>query len=233
MSIRTSARRLVCASLLALTLNGCFHPPYNNFHDDHRTLKDIAVFTGLGAGTGAAIGSVAGGNVALGAVVGGATGAAIGIYKNNHHSLLKRIQNQDIQYITYGDTMTLVVPTDRYFLFNSPKFNDICYPGLNNIVKLLKYYPNTPIYVAAFTDDEGSQHHKKMLSQAQAETMLTFLWANDIPAQRLHAEGYSDKHDIGENHWIRGSAYNRRIEIQWLNSPISAPQVAPYMSAMN
>ena len=231
MSVRSSASRPVCVSLLALTLNGCFHPPYNNFHDDRRTLKDVAILAGIGAGAGAAIGSVAG-STAAGAVIGGATGVAIGLYKNNQHALLKQIQKQGMQYVAYGDTMTLIVPTDSYFLFNSPKFNDISYPGLNNIVKLLKLYPHSPIYIAAFTDDEGSRHHKKMLSQAQAETMLTFLWANDIPAERLRSEGYGDKHGIGDNRWIHASAYNRRIEIQWLNSPPTPQaQPVPYITA--
>ena len=230
MSVKTWAGLPACVSLLALTLSGCFHPPYNNFQDDHRTLRRVAVSAGMGAGTGAIIGAVTG-SPAVGAAIGGAAGGAIGLYRSNHSSLLKEIQQQDMQYFAYGDTMTLVIPTDRYFLFNSPHLNDICYPGLNNIIRLLQYYPNTPVYVAAFTDNVGARYHKKMLSQAQAETMLTFLWANNIPAQLLHAEGYGDKHDVGDNHLIRGSAYNRRIEIQWLNTPTPPVQSTPYISA--
>lgn len=231
MSVRSFSTSPLFASLFALTLCGCFHPPFNNFKDDQRMMKDVTVDTGVGAGAGAIVGAVAGGPAA-GAIIGGAAGAAVGFYKNSLASLIRKIQKQDIQYIAYGDTMTLVIPTDRYYVFNSPKLNDICYPGLNNIVKLLKYYPNSPIYVAAFTDNLGSRHHKRMLSQARAETMITFLWANGIQAQRLHAEGYGEKHDVGDNHLIRGSAYNRRVEIQWLNTPTPAPQSAPYMNMM-
>ena len=64
-------------------------------------------------------------------------------------------------------------------------------------------------------------YHKKTLSQAQAEAMLTFLWANGINANRLHAEGYGDSHTISDNHIIHGSAQNRRLEIQWV------PTIAP------
>ena len=231
MSVRTSAKFLANIGVLAFTLSGCFHPPYNNFHRDYRALGGVATGAVVGAGAGALIGSVAG-NTAIGAVLGGATGAAIGVYKNNRRFLIKQLEAQDMQYIAYGDTMTLIIPTDRYFQFNSPRLNAICYPGLNNVVRLLKYYPNTPVYVAGFTDSVGSRYHKKMLSQAQAETMITFLWANDIPAQLLHPEGYGDKHDVGDNHLIHGSAYNRRIEIQWLNLPNAPPQSAPYESAM-
>lgn len=232
MSAKTSARLAMSASLLALTLSGCFRPPYNNFNDDNRAVKQVATYGGVGAGIGAVVGSVTG-NTAAGATIGGIAGVGRGIFKNTKNALLKELQDQDIQFIQYGDTLTLVVPTDKYFLFDSPHLKEICYPGLNNIIKLIKYYPNTPIFVAGFTDDVGTRHHKKMLSQAQAETMLTFLWANDIHAQRLHAEGYASQHTLGDNHQVHGSAYNRRIEIQWLNGPMSPEQTSPYISAMS
>ncbi len=219
MSVSSTIKRATGASLFAITLSGCFHPPYNNFHkDDTRGIRQVAEYGGIGAGVGAIVGSVAG-NTAAGAAAGGVVGVSRGIFNNTKKALLKELQAQDIQFIQYGDTLTLLVPTDRYFLFDSPHLNEVCYPGLNNIIKLLKYYPNSPVFVAGFTDDVGTRHHKKMLSQAQAETMITFLWAYDIRAEQLHAEGYGDQHTIGDNHWIRGSAYNRRIEIQWFNGP--------------
>ncbi|WP_133128381.1 C-OmpA-like family protein CmpA [Legionella nagasakiensis] len=218
MSVGISTGRLALVSLFSLTLTSCFHPPYNNFQEDKRTLRYTTFGGSFGAGVGAIAGGVAG-SAAAGAVIGGVTGAFIGYQKNLRPAIIKELQEQDIQYVQYGDTMTLIVPTDNYYLFNSPVLNELSYPGLMNIVRLLKFYPCTPIYVAAFTDDVGSRRHKKMLSQAQAEAMLTFLWANNIDAHRFRAEGYSDKHPIGNNKWIHGSAYNRRIEIQWLNAP--------------
>ncbi len=228
---RTSVRLAVCLSLLTLLLSGCFNPPFNNFNNEHRRIKQMAFGAAVGAGAGAAIGAIAG-SAPAGALIGGVAGAATGAYYNTKRALLKEIQLQDMQYTKYGDTNTLLIPTDRYFQFDSPLINDICYPGLNNIVRLLRYYPRSPIYVAAFTDDVGSRHHKRMLSQARAESMLTFLWANDIHAQRLHAEGYADQHTIGDNRWIHGSAYNRRIEIQWRDSTCGIAQPAPYLSAV-
>jgi len=144
--------------------------------------------------------------------------------------LIRDLQKKgDIQYVQYGDTMELIVPTDRYFKFNSPRFNELCYNGLISIVKLLKYSPHSVIYVAGFSDGVGSRYHKNRLSQAQAETMLTFLWANGINAQRLSAEGYGDRHAISDNHFIHGSAQNRRLEIQWFNSPPPQTEIMPYL----
>ena len=231
MSAIASARLTTIVSLLALTLSGCFSPPYNNFHREHRALKQVALGTAVGAGAGAIVGSIAG-NTAIGVIIGGAAGATIGLSKNTKRAIINQLQKQDIELIVYGDVLTLIVPTDHYFIFNSARLNDICYPGLNNIIRLLKYYPFSPVYVAGFTDNVGSRHRKKMMSQAQAETMLTFLWAHNIPAQLLHAEGYGDKHAIGDNRLIHGSAYNRRIEIQWFNNRTARSQPAPYLGAM-
>ena len=229
MLVTSFVRKVVCLTLFSLALSGCFVPPFNNFNRDKSTAKKIATGAVIGAGTGAIIGGVAG-NAPAGVAIGGIAGAAVGMYYSNQRVIIKELQKQDIQFTKYGDSITLIVPTDRYFLFNSPRLNDLCYPGLNNIVKLLRYYPHTPIYVAGFTDDVGTHYHKKKLSQAQAETMITFLWAYDIPAQRLHAEGYADQNDIGNNKLIHGSAYNRRIEIQWLTNT-TLPKPPPYICA--
>jgi len=232
MKVKSSLCLPMCLSLIALALTGCYHPPYNNFQNDYRGVKRVALATGIGAGTGAVVGSVTG-STAAGAIIGGAAGAAIGLYSSSKKELIREMRDQDIELISYGDRMTLIISTDDYFVFNSPRLNDINYPGLNNIVRLIKYYPNTTFHVASFTDNIGSHHHKRMLSQARAETMLTFLWANNIPADLLYAEGYGDKHDVADNKLIRGSAYNRRLEIQWTTNKCKIAQPAPYLSAMS
>ncbi|RUR19509.1 OmpA family protein [Legionella sp. km535] len=218
MSLNATKTRVLSIGLMICLLSSCFHPPYNNFRPDPRAPRKTA----QGAAGGAAIGAIASGTVSgtlLGAGIGGAIGAASGLYKDSKPKIIKDLKKQDIEFIQYGDTRLLIVPTDKYFMFGSPRLNELCYPGLNNIIRLLKFYPKSRIYVAGFTDNVGSRYHKKMLSQAQAETMLTFLWANNIPASRLKAEGYGDKNAVSDNKLIHGSAQNRRIEIQWFDGP--------------
>lgn len=180
--------------------------------------------------TGAAVGTVVGafaGSALTGTAIGGAAGLAIGLYKDSKNAILRELYKSDIIFIQYGDTTTLIVPTDRYFLFNTPRLNDICYPGLTNIIRLLKLYPDSVIYVAGFTDNIGSDHHKKMLTQARAEAMLTYLWANGISSARLRAEGYGDNNAVAPNSIIHGSAFNRRLEIQWFKAPAAVMESAP------
>lgn len=223
MSLNLAKTRIISYGILICLLSSCFHPPYNNFKRDHRTARTAAGGTVAGATVGVMASSTLTGTIA-GGVVGGVIGTAIGLKKESKQGLIKELQKQDIQFVEYGDTMTLIVPTDKYYMFNSPRFNEVCYPGMINIIKLLSLYPKSPIYVAGFTDNVGSSRHKKLLSQAQAETMLTYLWANNIRAYRLKAEGYGDKNDISDNKLIHGSAQNRRVEIQWFTGLIAQPQ---------
>ncbi len=221
MSHKLRRTRILSYALMACSLSSCFYPPFNDFVTDHPVRTRIIAGTTVGA----VAGGIASGTV--GAVVGGAAGGVIGgligLQGDSKRQILKEIFRSDIQFISYGDTMTLVIPVDKYFLFNSPRLNEACYPGLLHVIRLLRFYPHCAIYVAGFTDNVGCFCHKNLLSQAQAETMLTFLWNHDIPAELLKSEGYGDKFPISDNKLIHGSAQNRRIEIQWFSSPVSPP----------
>lgn len=215
-----SKRTLQLSGLVAsLSLSACYHPPYNRFEPHNRTIKPMV----KGASVGAVAGALAG-NTLVGVAVGGAAGSALGIYRSSKTGIINELQDQSIQYVQYGDTRTLIVPTDKYFLYSSPRINELCYPGLANIVKLMSFYPGSTVFVAGFTDNVGSRKRKQQLSQAQAEAMVSLLWANGIKAELLNAQGYGDQHPIGDNNLIHGSAFNRRLEIQWMKA--DAPKVA-------
>ena len=207
----TLTKHIIYSLIAVFCLSSCFYPPFDRFHqkrsgycaslDGHRDYKakrkKLALQNGI----------------------------------DLSYSRLSHITSPDKQYITrmlglnniqviqYRDTITLMVPTDEYYLFDSPKLNDIRYHGLNYIIDLIMLSPCTTIYVAAFSDNIGSRKHKNELTQAQAETMVGFLWANGIPSAKLHPQGMGSKYPIADQKTIRGSAMNRHIEIQWTTSP--------------
>lgn len=198
--------------IIAFTLNACNKAPYNDFEKEQPKIKRPGYATAVGALVGAVFGATF-----IGAIIGGASVTAITAHEASKTKALSDLSKDGIQFVQYGDICTLIVPTDRYYIFNSPEFNNICYKGLNDIVRLLSFYPKRKIYIAAFTDDVDYPYKNLKLSQARAETMLTFLWAHDIPAEMLDAKGFAERFDVGDNKLVRGSAYNRRIEIQWYN----------------
>jgi len=140
------------------------------------------------------------------------------LFRETERNIIHNLGVFDVQYVKYGDTRILILPTDHYFMHDSARLNELCYQGLYTITRLLKRYRCSTFYIAGFTDNVGTREHKKQLSQAQAETILSFLWANHVPACRLHAEGYGDHNTLANNHSIHGSALNRRVEIQWIST---------------
>lgn len=210
MSRKITSKHIITLACATTLLSGCFKPPYNDFRKDHKAVRTTAT----GAVVGTATGMIAG--YALpGLALGVATGAAIGAYKNTQHSLILQLQKYDIEYIEYGTLRTLIIPVDQYFEFNSARINELCYEGLVTMIKLLAYAENSPIYVAAFSDNVGSDRHKEKMTQAQAEAILTFLWANGFRSAQLKAEGYADHYPVSDNNTVHGSAQNRHIEVQW------------------
>lgn len=226
MAHKSSIQKFIFISLLALAFSGCYRPPYNNF----RSYNRIYVPSGEAAVAGSIAVAAATGPVGLGTATGAAIGALIGINKDSKRSILTALKKFDVQVVEYGNTITMIVPTDRYFIFNRARFNELCYPGLYNIIKFIKMYPSCcPIYVAGFSDNVGSRKYKTRMSQARAETMLTFLWANGIPSPRLAAEGYGDKNTVADNKLIHGSAQNRRLEIQLITACSNNNSSVPFL----
>ncbi len=139
--------------------------------------------------------------------------------KNDRNYLINQLSKYNMEYIQYRDIITVIVPVDQYFEFNSSKLDERQYTGLNNLVNLIYLSPCTTVHIAAFSDNVGTREFKNKLTQAQAEALLTYLWANDIPADYLNAQGFGTRFAIGENDTTRGSTFNRRIEVQWTVQP--------------
>lgn len=143
------------------------------------------------------------------------TGYSRNDYLKASRELVKHVEKGDIQVVNEGHQVTLIIPTDKYFIFDSARLNDLMHAPLTDIVKILKCFPNTTMYVAGFTDDVGSYEHKRQLSQQRAQAITAYLWSHGINERKIEAEGYGDKFAHASNHLIHGSALNRRVEIQW------------------
>lgn len=192
--------------LITCTLTSCFQPPFNNFQSNRFNLDESDSCDKPSVHSRAERDTIA-------------------------RATIRHLGAEAIQFVQRGDLMTLIVPTDRYYLFNSPDFDDTEFVALNHIAKLVRLFPCSKIIVAGFSDNVGKQVLQDRLSKARADTMLTFLWAKGVPAQRLTAEGFGQRFPVGNNHLIHGSAYNRRIEIQWWTGK-SAPLPPPMAEAM-
>lgn len=82
---------------------------------------------------------------------------------------------------------------------------------LDNIVAVLKAYPNVNVKIGGYTDDVGSADANLRLSQRRADAVMQLLVGNGIADNRLTAEGYGEKHAVADNSTEPGRARNRRI----------------------
>lgn len=85
---------------------------------------------------------------------------------------------------------------------------------LDNIVAVLKAYPNVNVKVGGYTDDVGGAAANLRLSRRRAEAVKQALVSNGIPAKRLQAEGYGEQHPVADNATEEGRARNRRIALK-------------------
>ena len=85
---------------------------------------------------------------------------------------------------------------------------------LNNIVAILKAYPNVNVKIGGYTDNTGNAAANQKLSQQRADAVQQALVGKGIDAGRLKAEGYGDQHPVGDNATDDGRAKNRRIALR-------------------
>jgi outer membrane protein OmpA-like peptidoglycan-associated protein len=202
---------LLLPAILSVALTGCLKAPYNNYKDTNTTKS----FVTAGAGSGVAIGALMG-STPIGAAAGGALGLARGTYLNSIDGLTEKLRAAGIAIYPEKDRLTIIVPTDNFYELNRAKLNTARYSALNNLVVFLNHFqPEGDLYVAGFTDDVGTPLHRRRYSIDLAQEMASFLWAHGVKERELHVEGYGSHHNIADNNTIRGSAMNRRVEIQW------------------
>jgi len=85
---------------------------------------------------------------------------------------------------------------------------------LNNIVAILKAYPQVGLKIGGYTDNTGDAAANLKLSQERAEHVKNRLVALGIDASRLEADGYGQEFPVGDNNTELGRAMNRRIDVK-------------------
>ena len=84
---------------------------------------------------------------------------------------------------------------------------------LNNIIGILKEYPNARFSIDGHTDSVGSEKLNQELSQERASSVMNYLITNGIASNRLTHQGYGESKPLDSNNTRAGRANNRRVEI--------------------
>jgi outer membrane protein OmpA-like peptidoglycan-associated protein len=140
-------------------------------------------------------------------------GGGIGILMRNTYHLLDILQRDGVQVIQYGDTLRIIIPSDRLFEFDSANIYPYAPRILDNVLIFLSRYGIAPIVINAYTDDVLSPRASLALTRMQAKAIAGYLWTHGIPFDKVNPMGMGSSDPIATNGNSRGSAYNRRIEL--------------------
>jgi outer membrane protein OmpA-like peptidoglycan-associated protein len=86
------------------------------------------------------------------------------------------------------------------------------YPLLQQVVDELNAHPELRLEIRGHTDNQGNADSNQQLSQRRANTVMDYLVAQGINAERLTAIGKGDQDPVASNLLPEGRAQNRRIE---------------------
>jgi outer membrane protein OmpA-like peptidoglycan-associated protein len=118
-----------------------------------------------------------------------------------------------VKIVQVGETITVVLPSDKLFYPDSANINPCFLPVLKAASDYIFCYEKMSVKIGAYTDNRCAPVRNCALSQAQAQVIAKALWCNGIDARLLFAVGYGPDYPIASNFTCQGRIQNRRVEI--------------------
>ncbi|MEM9782356.1 MAG: OmpA family protein [Pseudomonadota bacterium] len=194
---------------LAVALTACA-PIQNN----PRTATGAAV----GAGSGALLGTLAGGNdrrnALVGAGIGLLAGAAVGQYLDQRQRALEAdLQGTGAEVVRDGDSLRVVLPQSITFAVDSADLDPSFSPVVRDMARSLREDPRSYIDVVGHTDATGTSEYNQGLSERRASTVAQALVSSGVRGERIAAYGFGEDQPVATNETEFGRSQNRRVEI--------------------
>jgi outer membrane protein OmpA-like peptidoglycan-associated protein len=175
----------------------------------------------IGAGIGAVAGLLSGHDAVerrqralVGAGIGGLAGGGIGAYQDRQEAALRsQLAGSGVDVVRQGDNITLNMPGNITFAFDSANLQPQFGPVLDNVAQTLNQYNQTVIEVAGHTDTVGTDAYNQKLSVDRANSVAAYLSGRGVMPQRMIVTGAGETRPIASNDTEAGRAQNRRVEI--------------------
>lgn len=227
---QTQTRLALAAAAMAVALAGCatgggYYGQQSYPQQGPQQVDPSNDRTKKGAIIGAAVGAVAGllsGDDAterrqqalVGAGVGGLAGAAIGNYQDRQERELRsRLAGSGVDVVRQGNNITLNMPSNITFAFDSAELQPQFYPVLDEVAATLREYNQTIVEVAGHTDSVGTDAYNQQLSEQRAASVGNYLMSKGLMRDRFILVGAGESRPIASNDTEAGRAQNRRVEI--------------------
>ncbi len=171
----------------------------------------------IGAGVGAILGQVIGGDTeatligaGIGAALGGIAGNQIGAYMDRQESELRNVMasSQAASVTRSQNVLTATFKSEMFFDYNSAVLKAGAYSEMDRISRVLREYPQTRIRVEGHTDSKGSAEYNQKLSERRAQSVANSLIQRSVDPIRIETIGFGESQPISSN-----DANNRRVNI--------------------
>ncbi|TDJ47596.1 MAG: cell envelope biogenesis protein OmpA [Gammaproteobacteria bacterium] len=206
------------AMIVMLLLASCTTlDPYTREEKTSNAAKGAAV----GAAAGVVVGLLTGDDSAerkkralILAGVGAIAGGGVGYYMDQQEMKLRRqLEGTGVSITRIGDNITLNMPGNVTFGFDSQDISAHFYPVLDSVSIVLAEFDRTFVEVAGHTDSSGSTEYNLALSRRRAASVAAYLQSRHVSGQRLITVGAGEAHPVASNGIAAGQALNRRVEL--------------------
>jgi len=104
---------------------------------------------------------------------------------------------------------------DSLFVFdrNSYAITPAMENDLATIIRTLKRYPNTSVFIEGYVDVTHEKNHRYTLSEKRAKSIADYLVHHNIKPNRIQRKGYADTQPLFSNKTTQGKVKNRRVEV--------------------
>jgi OOP family OmpA-OmpF porin len=109
---------------------------------------------------------------------------------------------------------TSIVLNNVFFETDKANLLPPSYPELDKLVTYLRAYADYAILLSGFTDNQGTEAHNQMLSEARAQSVAEYLIKKGIDKRKVHYSGYGSLKPIATNDTPEGRQKNRRVEFR-------------------
>lgn len=220
-----SAATTVLAALATLALGGC--QTLDAYTQESKT-SSATRGAAIGAAAGAVAGLVSGDDAVerrqralVLAGVGALAGGAVGYYMDRQEAELRaELQGTGVSVTRQGDHITLNMPGNVTFAYDSADLSPAFFDVLNSVSKVMDEYDKTVVEVAGHTDSTGSESYNQRLSERRAASVASYLKSQGIDGQRLITVGMGEEMPVADNSTASGREANRRVEITMV--PVTA-----------
>lgn len=201
--------RLTVLLILSLFIVSCA----GTTNQESKTKEGVLV----GAGVGAILGQVIGGDTqgtligaGIGAALGGVAGNQIGAYMDRQEADLRNVMaaSESASVTRSQNVLTATFKSNSFFATNSSILMSGAYSELDRVAKVLRDYPQTRIRVEGHTDSKGAAAYNMTLSEKRAQAVADALVQRNVDPSRMQIMGFGESQPVSSS-----DADNRRVNI--------------------